>query len=75
LVEKPIAISASQVAALQAAKQSGALLTNNIWVAMEYRYIPAIQKLIQLVPDVVGPIKCITIRENRFPFLTKVGEW
>ena len=70
LVEKPVAISEKQVLALQVASPS---FNANIWVAMEYRYIPAIQKLYQLLPS-IGPIKNITIRENRFPFLTKVSK-
>ena len=70
LVEKPVAISEKQVLALRAASKS---FQAKIWVAMEYRYIPAIQKLYQLLPT-VGPIKNITIRENRFPFLSKVRQ-
>jgi predicted dehydrogenase len=45
LVEKPVAISEKQVAALKAACLPGCKA--NIWVAMEYRFIPAINKLIQ----------------------------
>jgi predicted dehydrogenase len=37
LVEKPVAISEKQVLALQVASPS---FQANIWVAMEYRYIP-----------------------------------
>lgn len=70
LVEKPVAISEKQVLALQVASPS---FQANIWVAMEYRYIPAIQKLHQLLPR-IGPIKNVTIRENRFPFLSKVSK-
>ena len=69
LCEKPVAVSEKQVAALKAAK-----LKANIWVAMEYRFIPAINKLIQLLPE-VGEIKKVTIRENRYPFLSKIEEW
>lgn len=73
LVEKPVAISEKQVLALrQASKQKE--FRAKIWVAMEYRYIPAVQKLYQLLPK-IGEIKNITIRENRFPFLSKVGEY
>jgi predicted dehydrogenase len=72
LVEKPVAISEKQVAALKAACLPGCKA--NIWVAMEYRFIPAINKLIQLLPE-AGDIKKVTIRENRYPFLSKVGEW
>jgi len=70
LVEKPVAISEKQVLALQVASPS---FQANIWVAMEYRFMPAVQKLYQLLP-MIGQIKNVTIRENRFPFLTKVGK-
>jgi len=71
LVEKPVAISERQVLALKAMSPS---FRANVWVAMEYRYIPAIQKLISLLPT-IGQPKSITIRENRFPFLSKINEW
>ena len=71
LVEKPVAISLGQVEALRAASP---FFKADIWVAMEYRYIPAIQKLLQVKGD-IGPIKKISIRENRYPFLSKVNEW
>lgn len=45
LVEKPVAISEKQVAALKAACLPDCKA--RIWVAMEYRFIPAINKLIQ----------------------------
>lgn len=68
LVEKPIAISEKQVRALRTASPT---FKAHIWTAMEYRFIPAVNKLIQLLPT-IGPIKNVTIRENRFPFLSKV---
>lgn len=71
LVEKPVAISQKQVLALRTASPS---FQAKIWVAMEYRYIPAVQKLYQLLPT-LGEIKNVSIRENRFPFLSKVNEW
>jgi predicted dehydrogenase len=45
LVEKPVAISEKQVSALKAALPN---CKAKIWVAMEYRFIPAINKLIQV---------------------------
>ena len=45
LVEKPVAISEKQVSALKAAKSD---FKARIWVAMEYRFIPAINKLLQV---------------------------
>lgn len=71
LVEKPVAVSEKQVLALKAAHPN---FRANICVGMEYRFIPAINKLLQLIPS-VGTIKKISIRENRYPFLSKIAEW
>jgi predicted dehydrogenase len=44
---------------------------------MEYRYMPPVQRLAEEVHSQVatGPIAMISIREHRFPFLVKVGDW
>lgn len=70
LVEKPVAVNHHQLALLRQQQFHA-----RIWVAMEYRFIPAIAKLLQLIPTVVGDIKMVTIRENRYPFLDKIGTW
>jgi Oxidoreductase family, NAD-binding Rossmann fold len=73
LVEKPVAVSREQHGLLQKLAPD---LKARIWVAMEYRFIPAIAQLVTLVrAGVVGDVKMVTIRENRFPFLQKVGRW
>ena len=46
-----------------------------IWVAMEYRYMPPITAFLAQAPEVTGGIKMLSIREHRFPFLEKVGDW
>jgi len=46
-----------------------------IWVAMEYRYMPPIAALLERAAAVTGGIKMLTLREHRFPFLEKVGDW
>lgn len=71
LVEKPVAVSQAQHDELMRLNQSHAA---RIWVAMEYRYIPAIAKLLQELPK-IGDLKMVTIRENRYPFLHKIGDW
>jgi myo-inositol 2-dehydrogenase/D-chiro-inositol 1-dehydrogenase len=73
LVEKPIAVSKQQHDALQEASQSPSWKAR-MWVAMEYRYIPAIAKLLSLTSE-IGDLKMVTIRENRYPFLHKIGSW
>ncbi|MGR3370345.1 MAG: Gfo/Idh/MocA family protein [Sagittula sp.] len=46
-----------------------------IWVAMEYRYMPPVATFLQQVEAATGGVKMLTIREHRFPFLPKVGDW
>ncbi|WP_147125285.1 Gfo/Idh/MocA family protein [Shimia ponticola] len=46
-----------------------------IWVAMEYRYMPPIAAFLDEVEAATGGIEMLTIREHRFPFLPKIGNW
>lgn len=71
LVEKPVAVNQTQLNALRKHRNE---LKANIWVGMEYRYMAPIQTLRRELES-VGPIRQITIRENRYPFLEKVGGW
>ena len=46
------------------------------WVGLEYRYMPTIAALLdQLRTGVCGSTRMLSIREHRFPFLVKVGNW
>ena len=72
LCEKPLftdPADAPRLAALRAAYPAP------IWVAMEYRYMPPVAHMIAEAPAATGGIKMLTIREHRFPFLEKVGDW
>jgi predicted dehydrogenase len=44
---------------------------------MEYRYMPPVALLAQEVHSQLntGPVTMLSIREHRFPFLVKVGDW
>ena len=47
-----------------------------VWVAMEYRYMPPIARLIAAEREgAAGRARMLTIREHRFPFLEKPGAW
>ncbi len=46
-----------------------------VWVAMEYRYMPPITYLLQNLEKVTGDISMVSIKEHRFPFLSKVNDW
>ncbi len=46
------------------------------WTAMEYRYMPPAAAFIDAVHGGrVGRLQMVSIREHRFPFLVKVGDW
>ena len=72
LVEKPLFTSLADEAAILALQDS---YPAPIWVAMEYRYMPPIAAFLDRAEDATGGIKMLTIREHRFPFLEKVGDW
>lgn len=74
LLEKPACTSLEDVRALA---ELGRHYPAPIWVAMEYRYMPPVALLAQEVHGAhnTGPVTMIAIREHRFPFLVKVGDW
>jgi myo-inositol 2-dehydrogenase/D-chiro-inositol 1-dehydrogenase len=46
------------------------------WTAMEYRYMPPAAEFIRAIHDGdIGRLQMLSIREHRFPFLEKVGDW
>ena len=72
LVEKPLYTDPADAALIdRLAREYKA----PIWVAMEYRYMPPIARLIAEVESATGGVKMLTIREHRFPFLPKVADW
>ncbi|MGR3755950.1 MAG: Gfo/Idh/MocA family protein [Tranquillimonas sp.] len=72
LVEKPLYTEPAEAERLRAV---AARYPAPIWVAMEYRYMPPIQALLDRVDAATGGVTMLTIREHRFPFLQKVGNW
>ena len=73
LVEKPLCTTVEDCyVVIDLAKDREALT----WVGLEYRYIPQISRLITEVDKgEVGRPRMVAIREHRFPFLEKVGNW
>ena len=46
------------------------------WTGMEYRYMPPARVFIeQIHGGRIGTLRMLAIREHRFPFLVKVGDW
>ena len=46
------------------------------WTGMEYRYMPPAAAFIERIHGGdIGTLRMLLIREHRFPFLVKVGDW
>jgi predicted dehydrogenase len=73
LCEKPLATTLDDVREVRAlAKQHKGVF----WVGMEYRYMPPAARFIEEVAaGKIGRLQMLAIREHRFPFLKKVGDW
>jgi len=72
LVEKPLATTVADCQALVDLARPGQV----VWVGLEYRYMPPVQALLAAVrAGEVGEVQMVGIREHRFPFLVKVGNW
>lgn len=72
LIEKPLFTDPADA---DAVRKIGKSYPAPIWVAMEYRYMPPVALLLERAASVTGGVKMLTIREHRFPFLPKVGDW
>ncbi len=73
LCEKPVATTVDDARWIvdRAARSPGIF-----WTAMEYRYMPPAAEFVRQVQDRrVGRLQMLSIREHRFPFLPKVGDW
>jgi len=73
LCEKPLATTLDDARwVVERAAKSAA----PFWTAMEYRYMPpAAEFIADIHAGKVGALKMLSIREHRFPFLKKVGDW
>jgi len=73
LCEKPLCttIEDARRVADRAANHRGVF-----WVGMEYRYMAPIARLLDEVRGgTIGRLRMLAIREHRYPFLPKVGDW
>jgi predicted dehydrogenase len=73
LCEKPLATSVEDARwIVDRVERAGTLF----WTAMEYRYMPPAAAFIdQVHGGRIGALRMLSIREHRFPFLAKVGDW
>jgi len=73
LIEKPMCTTMEDCLAVVDLASNNSKITQ---VGMEYRYMPPVARLIREVhAGAVGDPQMVAIREHRFPFLEKVGDW
>lgn len=73
LCEKPLCTTMEDA---RWAAEKAATHTGVFWTGMEYRFMPpALAFIDQIKAGRVGRLVMLSIREHRFPFLVKVGDW
>jgi myo-inositol 2-dehydrogenase / D-chiro-inositol 1-dehydrogenase len=73
LVEKPLCTTVPDCRRVVDAAASSDRV---VWMGLEYRYMPPVARLLREVrAGAVGRPRMVAIREHRFPFLPKVGDW
>ncbi|RMH73488.1 MAG: gfo/Idh/MocA family oxidoreductase [Actinomyces sp.] len=73
LVEKPLCTTVADCRrVVEAARDRRGV----VWMGLEYRYMAPVARLVEEVrAGTVGRLRMLAIREHRFPFLVKVGDW
>lgn len=73
MIEKPLCTTVEDCVAVRSA---AALHDGVVWVGLEYRYMPPVQRfLAETRSPGIGRVRMVSIREHRFPFLVKVDDW
>ena len=73
LCEKPLATTVADARAVAEAVKTYQPV---FWTAMEYRFMPPVTEYVRQIHDGrIGRLQMLAIREHRFPFLVKVGDW
>jgi predicted dehydrogenase len=73
LCEKPLATTIEDARAIAETVKGYAPV---FWTGMEYRFMPPVTEYVrQIHAGRTGKLQMLAIREHRFPFLVKVGDW
>lgn len=76
MVEKPLCTTVADCQRMIDADRRADRPDRVVWMGLEYRYMPPTRALLdELALGTAGQIKMVAIREHRFPFLDKVGNW
>ena len=73
LIEKPLCTTVDDCKRVVDAAAKRDAIT---WMGLQYRFMPTPATMLeQLASGVCGTTRMVSIREHRFPFLKKVGDW
>ena len=73
LIEKPLCTTVDDAKRVVDAAAERDAIT---WMGLQYRFMPTPATMLeQLASGVCGTTRMVSIREHRFPFLKKVGDW
>ena len=73
MIEKPLCTTLADARRVVAAANRH---RGVVWMGLEYRYMPPVARFLQeLTAENIGTLRMVSIREHRFPFLVKVGDW
>jgi len=76
LVEKPLCTTIDDCREVIERAEATAVPGRVLWMGLEYRFMPPTQRVLTEVrAGTVGEVRMVAIREHRFPFLVKVGDW
>lgn len=76
LIEKPLCTTVAQCQDLIAVERQTHRQGRVVQVGLEYRFMAPTSRLVgETKAGSVGELKMIAIREHRYPFLKKVGDW
>jgi len=76
LIEKPLCITTQECRELIAIEHATTRPGRVVWPGLEYRYMAPTSRLLEHARSgVLGTLRMLAIREHRFPFLVKVGDW
>ena len=76
LVEKPLCTTVEHCQEAIERAEATDVPGRVIWMGLEYRFMPPTQRVLAEVhAGTVGQVQMVAIREHRFPFLVKVGDW
>jgi predicted dehydrogenase len=73
LCEKPLCTTLADARWVRDAAQARSA---PFWTGMEYRFMPPVTRFVERIQaGELGRLVMLSIREHRFPFLAKVGDW